>query len=114
MVIERQRENVIVLDLSGTIKIGVGEVALRECVNAILDDKQRYILLNFADVSSMDSAGIGELVACHQRVKNVNGALKLLNVPETVTDSLRFTRLDRLFEVYDDEEQALSTFPATD
>ena len=100
----------VILDLSGDIEIGEGEVELRERVNALLENKQRHILLNFANVTCVDSAGVGELVACYKRTTAENGALKLLNLPERVSDLLRLTRLRELFSIYDNEEQALEAF----
>ncbi len=109
-VTERQHKTVVILDLSGDIVIGEGEVELRERVNALLENKQRHILLNFANVTRVDSAGVGELVACYKRTTAANGALKLLNLPEPVSDLLRLTRLRELFEIHDNEEQALAAF----
>ncbi len=109
-VAQRQHKTVVILDLSGDIVIGEGEVELRERVNALLENKQRHILLNFANVTCVDSAGLGELVACYKRTTAENGVLKLLNLPEPVSDHLRLTRLRELFEIHDNEEQALAAF----
>jgi anti-sigma B factor antagonist len=106
----RQIGKVTVIDLSGKISIGEGEVVLRERVVELLEARQSHVLLNLAKVSSMDSAGIGELVACFKRTKAAHGALKLLNPTESVDNLLRLTKLRDLFEIYNDENTALATF----
>jgi anti-sigma B factor antagonist len=106
----RQVGNVTVVDLSGKIRIGEGEVVLRERITELLESRHVQILLNLAGVSSMDSAGIGELVACFKRTKAARGALKLLNPTESVNGLLRMTKLLDLFEIYDDEDKALASF----
>ncbi len=107
---QRQHNTVVILDLSGDIVIGEGEVELRERVNALLKNQQRHILLNFANVTCVDSAGVGELIACYKRTIAKNGVLKLLNLPESVSDHFRLTPLRELFEIHDNEEQALAAF----
>jgi anti-sigma B factor antagonist len=106
----RRIGNVTVVDLSGKISIGEGEVVLRERVVGLLETRQGQILLNLAKVPSMDSAGIGELVACFKRTKAAHGELKLLNPTESVDNLLRMTKLRDLFEIYKDENTALATF----
>ncbi len=109
-VAERQYKTVVVLDLSGDILIGEGEIELRERVITLLENKQRHILLNCANVTCIDSAGVGELVACYKRTIERNGLLKLVNLPEPLSDRLRTTRLREMFEIYDNEAQALAAF----
>ncbi len=109
-VAERQHKTVVVLDLSGDILIGEGEIELRERVNTLLENGQRHILLNCANVTCIDSAGVGELVACYKRTREKNGLLKLVNLSEPLNDRLRATRLREMFEIYDNEEQALAAF----
>lgn len=79
-----------------------------------MENKQRHILLNFGDVTCVDSAGVGELVACYKRTTAANGALKLLNLPEPVSDFLWPTRLREVFEIYDNKEQAIAAFSCSD
>ncbi len=102
--------HVAVVDLSGKITIGEGDVVLRETVNELLDSGKRDILLNLAKVSYMDSAGIGELVACYKRAKEKGGTVKLLNPSGKVFDLLQLTKLEEVFEIYRDEKEALVSF----
>jgi anti-sigma B factor antagonist len=106
----RQIGKVSIVDLSGKITIGDGDVVLRERVMGLLDNGQQSILLNLAKVSYMDSAGIGELVACYKRAKEKDGTVKLLNPTGKVFDLLQLTKLEEVFETYRDEKEALVSF----
>jgi anti-sigma B factor antagonist len=108
----RQIGHVSVVDLSGKITIGEGDVILREKVQEVLDAGNENVLLNLEKVSYMDSAGIGELVACFKRAKEKGGIVKLLNPSGKVYDLLQLTKLEEVFETYKDEREALVTFQA--
>ena len=106
----RKVGDVSVLDLSGKITIGEGDVVLRERVHEILESGQKNILLNLEKVSYMDSAGIGELVACYKRTKEKGGTVKLLKPSGKVSDLLQLTKLEEVFDTYADEREALVSF----
>ena len=101
---------VSIIDLSGKITIGEGDVVLRDRVSELLDSDQKHILLNLAKVSYMDSAGIGELVACYKRAREKDGNVKLLNPSGKVYDLLQLTKLEEVFETYKNEGEALVSF----
>ena len=106
----RQVGPVSVVDISGKITIGEGDVVLRERVSELLDGGQAKILLNLEKVKYMDSAGIGELVACYKRAKEKDGSVKLLNPSGKVYDLLQLTKLEEVFETFKDEKEALVSF----
>lgn len=106
----RTVQGVSILDLSGSITIGVGDITLRESVRQLLDDGVNKILLNMANVSVVDSSGIGELVSSYTMSNNRGARLKLLNVTRKVYDLLMITRLLTVFETFDDEQEALASF----
>jgi len=101
---------VAVIDLSGKITIGEGDVILREEVNKLLESDHKSILLNLDKVTYMDSAGIGELVACFKRSSEAGARLKLLNPSGRVSDLLSLTKLQQVFEIFADEKEALVSF----
>jgi len=106
----RQREGVTILDLKGKITIGLGDVALRDAIHQALDAGATKILVNLQDVSTIDSSGVGELVSAYTTVTNRGGKLKLLNLPPKVADILQITQLITVFDVFDDEDEALRSF----
>ena len=106
----RQVSDVVVIDVSGRITLGEGSSALREAVREQLDKGNQKILLNLAEVSYIDSSGIGELVAAYTSVKNAGGVLKLLGVTKRMQDLLQITALYTIFDVHDDEVHAVNSF----
>ena len=106
----RKQGDVSVVDLSGKITIGEGDVVLRDKVSELLESREKKILLNLEKVSYMDSAGIGELVACYKRAKERDGIVKLLKPSGKVYDLLQLTKLEEVFETYKDEAEALGSF----
>ena len=106
----RSEGDVSVVDLSGKITIGEGDVVLRETVETLLKEGRNKLLLNLARISYMDSAGIGELVACYKRSRDKGGQLKLLNPSGKVYDLLQLTKLEEIFETHRDEGEAIQSF----
>ena len=106
----RKLGRVAVLDIAGKITIGEGDVLLREKVQELLDAGETRILLNLEKVKYMDSAGIGELVACYKRAKEKEGTVKLLNPSGKVYDLLQLTKLEEVFDTFRDEGEALGSF----
>lgn len=106
----RERDGVTILDLKGKITIGVGDVALREAVQEALTAGATNILINLGDVSTIDSSGIGELVAAYTTVTNRGGKLSLYGIPPKVGDILQITQLVTVFDMFDDEDEAIEVF----
>ncbi len=106
----RSEGEVSVVDLSGKITIGEGDVVLRETVETLLKEGRSKIVLNLSRISYMDSAGIGELVACYKRSREKGGQLKLLNPSGKVYDLLQLTKLEEIFETFRDEGEAIQSF----
>jgi len=106
----RQVDSVVVVDISGRITLGEGCTQLRELIRDQLAKGNKRILLNLADVSYIDSSGIGELVSAYTAVSNQGGQLKLLNLTKKVHDLLQITKLYTVFDIHDDEAKAISSF----
>jgi anti-sigma B factor antagonist len=106
----RRIEGVNIVDLSGRITIGEGTIVLKDAVRNLLQRNEKKILLNLADVSYIDSSGIGELVSSFTTVGNQGGKLKLLKLTKKVHDLLSITKLLTVFEVFDDEAKAIQNF----
>ena len=106
----RQVDGVTILDLSGRITLGEGSVQLRDAVRDLLSKGQKHILLNLADVNYIDSSGIGELVSAFTTVRNQGGELKLLKLTKKVHDLLQITKLYTVFDIKDDEAEAIASF----
>ena len=107
---ERQAGDVTVLDLGGKITIGEGSVSLRSAIRRLIEEGKKKILLNLAQVSYVDSSGIGELVSSYTTIGRENGQLKIVNLTQKIQDLLAITKLLTVFDVYDDEATALNSF----
>jgi anti-sigma B factor antagonist len=101
---------VIVIDLDGRITLGDGSALLRDLIRENLDQGHKKLLLNLAAISYLDSTGLGELVSGYRLVKSNGGELKLLNLNKKVTDLLQVTKLYTVFDIHNDEAQALASF----
>jgi anti-sigma B factor antagonist len=108
----REVKNIIIIDLSGQITLGDATAAIRDEIRDQLNQGARNILLNLADVSYIDSSGLGELTSAFSSVKNRNGALKLLSLTKRVHDLMQITKLYTVFDIYDDEKKAIASFGA--
>jgi len=108
----RQVGDVMVVDVSGRITLGEGSSNLRQSIRELLAAGHRKILLNLAEVSYIDSSGIGELVSGYTSVTNQGGQLKLVNLTKRVKDLLQITKLYTVFDIYDDEVHAIQSFGA--
>jgi len=106
----RQVDGITILDLSGRITLGEGSIILRDSVHDALDKGSKNILLNLAQISYIDSSGVGELVSAFTSVKNAGGELKLLNLTQKVHDLLQITKLYTVFDIWDNEASAIGAF----
>ena len=107
---ERQAGDVTILDLSGKVTIGEGSVALRTTIRRLLGEGKTKILLNLAGVGYVDSSGIGEFVSSFTAVNKEGGTLKLLNLTQKIQDLLAITKLLTVFDVLENEGEALASF----
>lgn len=106
----RQNGGVTILDISGKVTIGEGDIALRDAVRGELSKGNKNLLLNLSSVTTMDSSGVGELVSSYTTATHQGGKLKLLNPPQKIGDILSITQLITIFEVFDNEAEAVASF----
>jgi anti-sigma B factor antagonist len=107
---ERVVKGVSILDLSGKIVLGEGDVQVKERIKDLLADGQRRVLLNLAEVNYIDSAGLGTLISSYTTAKREGGNLKLVNLTRRIQDLLAITKLITVFETFDNEAEALDSF----
>jgi anti-sigma B factor antagonist len=102
--------NVCVLTPHGRIVIGEEVTALREKIKGLLKDGTKNILLTLADVSYIDSTGVGALVGSFTTIRNQGGQMKLSNLSQRVRDILLVTKLLTVFDVYESETEGVKSF----
>ena len=106
----RQVGDVTVIDAVGRITLGEGASTFRDTIKDLAMKGNQKLLLNLGEVSYIDSSGIGELVSGFTTVTNHGGQLKLVGLTKRVKDLLQITKLYTVFEVFDDEAQAVRSF----
>jgi anti-sigma B factor antagonist len=106
----RTRDDVTILEPSGKITIGRGDIALRDSVDQIMTGGSNKIVVDFRKVTRMDSSGMAELVAAFKRVTESGGEVKLLRLPSNIRDVLTITQIAQVFDIYDDEDDAVGSF----
>jgi anti-sigma B factor antagonist len=107
---ERVVNDVTILDLKGKVTLGEGDEVLKDKINSLMHQDRKRILLNFADVPYIDSAGLGEVVRTYTTVSRQGGQLKLVNLTKRITDLLMITKLLTVFETFESERDALQSF----
>jgi anti-sigma B factor antagonist len=109
----RRVGDVAIVDLNGKITLGENTGILRDELRSLLSQGTKNIVLNMADVSYVDSAGLGELVGAYTTATNQGGALKLLHLQGKMKDLMQITKLHTIFASFDDEKAAVASFGAT-
>lgn len=107
---QREKEGIIILDLGGRLIVGDPVTDLRERISGIAGEGRTNIILNMADVDYVDSTGLGGMVICFTNLKKKGGALKLLKLNKRNADLLVLTKLNTVFQVFDDEQDAVNSF----
>jgi anti-sigma B factor antagonist len=102
--------DVTVIDAAGRITLGEGASAFRDRIRELASSGDKKILLNLAEVSYIDSSGIGELVSGFTTVTGDGGQLKLVGLSKRIKDLLQITKLYTVFDVHDDEAAAVRSF----
>jgi anti-sigma B factor antagonist len=106
----RNENGVEIIKLDGKITIGSGDQQLRDVIQNALSQGKTKLLLDMSGVSTIDSSGIGELVSSFTTATNRGGKLKLLHLPAKLNELLHITQLITVFEVYENEKEALDSF----
>ena len=111
-IVERVVDGVTILDMTGRLVLDEGDAAFREHITSLLDRGQMQIVLNLKDVSYIDSAGVGVMVAKYLTVRRAGGDMKLLHLTPRSNRVMTITKLLTVFEAFDDEQEAVRSFKA--
>jgi anti-sigma B factor antagonist len=111
-IVERSDNGVTILDMAGRLVLDQGDATFRDCVADLLARGQKQLILNLQDVSYIDSAGVGVMVAKMLSVRRAGGDMKLLHLTPRSTRVMTITKLLTVFEAFDDEQEAIRSFNA--
>lgn len=107
---ERTSDDVTILDLDGRMTRNDGYGTLKSRVAELVSVGRLHLVLNLGGVPYLDSSGVGELVSVFISARNNGGVLKLVNPTPRIAELLTVAKLDTVFEVFDSEPSALSSF----
>jgi len=106
----REVDGVAVVALDGRIVLGEESNALREKVKSLIAEGKKKIVLNMDNITFIDSAGLGTLVAAHHSVKSQGASLRLCHLGSKFQEVLQITKLLTVFDVYNSEAEAVASF----
>lgn len=107
---ERRNGSVVILDLKGNIRLGKDNTDIHQALRNLVEKGEKNVLINLAEVSRIDSSGLGELVAGYATLQKNGGDLKLLNLTLKVNELMMITKLLTVFEVFENEAEAVQSF----
>ena len=107
---ERVVGGVTILDLTGSITIDQDAGRLKDKINSLVQQARTSVVLNLAEVSYIDSGGLGQLVASYASLAKTAGGLKLLHLTKRNHDLLSITRLVTVFQTFETEDDAVRSF----
>jgi len=111
-IVEMESSGVTVLQLSGRITLGEESNQLRTKIKDILAQGKKRLVLDLGNVSYIDSAGLGTLVAGYTSSQSQGASMKLANLTKRFREQLNITKLVTVFDVYDSVAGATKSFAA--
>jgi anti-sigma B factor antagonist len=111
-IVEKESGAVTILALSGRITLGEESNQLRSHIKEMLAGGAKRLVLDLGDVSYIDSAGLGTLVAGFTSSQSQGATMKLANLTKRFREQLNITKLVTVFDVYDSVEAAVKSFAA--
>jgi anti-anti-sigma factor len=113
MKIERSREgSVAIVTIQGVIKLGESARSFSMYLEDLLREDVPAVLLDLSAIDHVDSTGLGELVGYLQRFSEQGRRLALLNPHLRILNLLKLTKLDEVFQIFDEREAAIVALSA--
>lgn len=107
---KRNNGDITILDLDGKLLTGNDVGYYRDVFDTLMKGGESKVILNFENLSMMDSTGLGELTRSYTTAKNNGGMVKLVNMTAKIKDILIVTKLITVFDTYENEEEAVNSF----
>lgn len=105
-----ERDNVVIISLSGKIMGGPEAGEINDLINNLIDKSKKRIIIDLEKVGWMNSSGLGILIGAITTLKNSGGKLIIVNVSERIENLLKITKLTSVFEIEQDIDSAIKCF----
>jgi len=106
----RDREGIGILDLDGRLVFGEEDLQFRNEIDKLLRARKNRVVLNLARLAEIDTTGLGTLLFALAKLRKEGGGLALVNLRSSHIELLELTKLETVFEVFDDEQEAINSF----
>lgn len=102
--------SVTIVTLSGDLGIGDAEAVFKKTVSRLLEEGKVRLVVDCSGLRYVDSSGLGALVRALTTSQHEGGGTKLLGVPSSLRKLLELTKLDSVFEMFENRDEAVSSF----
>lgn len=106
---KREKDQITILDIEGEIDL-YNAPEIKDIINQLIEDQKYNVIINLEKVTYIDSSGIGALISSLSNLKKYQGGLKIIKVYASVRKVFELTKLTSFFEIFDSEEEAVSSF----
>ncbi len=107
---EKIVDNIAVLSLSGELIGEPGTVNLKDKIQSLITDDIKNVVIDLADVTYINSSGLGTLISVLNLLKNAGGDLKLSRIGDKLQNLFMITQLIKVFDTYETQDRALANF----
>lgn len=105
----RISHDVVIFDINGEIDL-YNSSNIKDKLRDYLEKSYKKVIINLDRVTYIDSSGIGSLISSQSTLKKINGALRIINIHDSVKRVFELTKLTSFFKIYEDEESAMNSF----
>ncbi|MEJ2216599.1 MAG: STAS domain-containing protein [Gemmatimonadota bacterium] len=103
-----KKDGITIVDVDGQLIVG-NRQELKQKVLAELEKGDRKFLIDFEKTGYIDSSGLGVLVSLSKKIREQGGELRLANLNEDLRTLFELTKLDTLFQIADNRQDALAS-----
>ena len=105
-----EKEGIIVFKIEGEMVGGPDATLLTEKLRDLVNENKNKIVMDLKNVGFMNSSGLGILIGALTTVRNSGGDIKLLHLSKRLQDLIRITKMNRVFDVLENEDEAIARF----
>jgi len=106
----RESQQVTIIEMSGKLMGGTDADVFRDLIHEIIEEGKRRVLVDLAGVKWVNSTGVGILITGYTTMRRNRGDMKLLNVSNKIQSILYVTKLNLIFECFENEDEAVTSF----